>query len=78
MRQLIIKNLFIRIYTVSNPVIDLGLKPLFVMMDVSKFRDGIVHFINSGVKGLMISAQVKYQLMISEPYAMTQLHDSGN
>ena len=37
----------IKIYTVSNPVIDLWLIPLFVTMDVSKF-----HLKNSGLKGL--------------------------
>ena len=33
-------------------VIDILTEALFAQMDVSKFRDGIVHFRNSGVKGL--------------------------
>ena len=40
------------IYTVSNSVTELQLKHLFATMDVSKFRDGRVHFRNLGVKGL--------------------------
>ena len=36
------------IYTVCHSDIDFWLKPLFATMDVSKFRGGRVHFINTG------------------------------
>ena len=48
----LVTSRLIRIYTVSNPFIDLCLKPLFATMDLSKFRDGSVHFRNSGMKAL--------------------------
>ena len=34
----------IRIYTVSHPVLDLRRKILFAAVDMSKFKDGRVHF----------------------------------
>ena len=42
----------IRTYTVYKSVIELWLKPLFTTNDVSKFRDGIVHFRKSRMKEL--------------------------
>ena len=51
MRRLIMSRL-IRIFIVCHAVVDISLKPLFATMDVSKLRDGRVHFRTSGVKGL--------------------------
>ena len=42
----------IRIYIVCHSVFDLRLKPLFTAVDMSEFKDGSVHFRNSGLKGL--------------------------
>ena len=51
-----------------NSVIDFWLKPLFVTMDVSKFRDGGVNFKNSGVKGFMgIFVNVEFAFCFSVP-----------
>ena len=42
-----------RIYTVCNSVFDIWLASLFALVDMSKFKDGRVHFRNSGMKGLI-------------------------
>ena len=49
----LITNSLIRIYTVSDSVLDFTLKSLFEAVDMSKFKDGRVHLRNSGVKGLI-------------------------
>ena len=43
-----------RIYTVRHSVFDFRLKLLFAAMDMSKFKDGKVHFRNLGMKGLIL------------------------
>ena len=50
----------IRIYTVCHSVFHFRLQALFASVDMSKFKDGRVHFRNSGVKGL-ITVKVRHQ-----------------
>ena len=45
-------NRLFRIYTVCHSVFDFRLKPLFASVNMSKFKDGRVHFRNFGMKGL--------------------------
>ena len=47
----------IRTCTIFHSVIEWWTEILFASMDVSKFRDGWVHFINSEVKGLTGQAE---------------------
>ena len=49
-----------------HSVIDFGLKHLFATMDVSKFRDGRIHFINSGVK-VAVSGDWNSMVVLSIP-----------
>ena len=51
MRRLVSSRL-IRICTVCHSVFEISLKPLFALVDKSKFQDGRVHFRNSDMKGL--------------------------
>ena len=44
------------IYTIWDSVLDFKLKPLLNSMDMSKFKNGRVHFRNSGMKGLTVRA----------------------
>ena len=48
-------SFLIRIYTVYYFIFDFRLKLLFVLMDISKFKDRRAHFRNSGEKGLNMS-----------------------
>ena len=53
------------ICTVCHSIIDFWLKPLFATMDVTKFGDGKVHFINSGflvAESLHISSETGGQV----------------
>ena len=51
MRRLRIGS-FIRIYTICHSGLDFRLKPLFAVVSTSKFKDGRVHFRDSGMKEL--------------------------
>ena len=53
MRWLVTSRL-IWIYIVCHSVFDFRLKPLFVSVGKPEFKNGIVHFRNSGMKGLKI------------------------
>ena len=44
----------IRIYAVCHSVFDFKLKALFASVDMSKVKDGMVHFRNSEMKGLSV------------------------
>ena len=43
------------IHTICLSDFDFRLKPLFVSVDMSNFKDGRVHFRNSGMKGLIVN-----------------------
>ena len=45
----------IKIYTVCHSVFDIRLKPLFASVNMSRFKDGRVHFRNLGMQGLIFS-----------------------
>ena len=53
----------IRIYTVYQSVFDFELKPLFARMEMSKSKDGRVHFRNTGVKGLKRNVDIYISLL---------------
>ena len=52
MSQRLLMSHLIRSYTVCHSVFDFTLKPLFASVDMSKFKDGRMHFRNSGMKRL--------------------------
>ena len=56
----IIMSSFIRIYMVCHSTYHFNLKPLFSSVDKSKFKDGRVHFRNSGMKGLKACLRYEY------------------
>ena len=74
MRRLVTSRL-IRIYTVCHSVIDFFLlKPLFATMDESNFKDGRVHFRNSGE--IVFLSQTGFRSRMGQVRHMYALVDS--
>ena len=48
--------------TVCHFVFDFRLRPIFASVGKSKFKNGRVHFINSGMKGLIVNCKIKTNL----------------
>ena len=72
MRRFLTSRL-IWIYTVCHSVIDFRLKPLCASVDMSKLKDGRVHFRNSGMKRLIKTLERNYEVRMRGSLPQTDL-----
>ena len=61
-RSWLVMSHLIRIYTEYHSVFEFRLKSIFASVDISKFKDGRVHFRKLGMKGLILKSNNEHDL----------------